>query len=112
MIIRSNAAKELMRTVMREGKGGIAFSDREQAIVEGRLLSDNPKTLRELASDFGVSGSRIDDIAKNTILKIEKLARRHYRDVPVLRESIKEQVLLQEFILQPVHYKEKKGQSR
>jgi RNA polymerase sigma-32 factor len=52
-------------------KGLNVLNDREREIVVSRWLRDNPMTLRELSSKYGVSGERIRQIEENSLKKIQ-----------------------------------------
>lgn len=49
-----------------------ALNDRERRIFEARRLSDNPATLEDLSSEFGVSRERIRQIEVRAFEKVQK----------------------------------------
>jgi len=46
---------------------------RERRIVEQRILTDSPRTLQELADDFGISRERVRQIERNALGKLKPL---------------------------------------
>jgi len=49
------------------------LNPREQQIIQQRILSENPKTLQELADHFGVSRERIRQLEKNALRKMKEV---------------------------------------
>ena len=52
-------------------RGMDQLNPREQQIVRERLLVDNPRTLQELADDFGISRERVRQIEQKALKKLE-----------------------------------------
>jgi RNA polymerase sigma-32 factor len=48
------------------------LNDRERRIFEARRLADDPVTLEELASEFGVSRERVRQIEVRAFEKVQK----------------------------------------
>jgi RNA polymerase sigma-32 factor len=48
------------------------LNERERHIVQHRILSDTPRTLQELANDYGISRERVRQLEKNALQKIKK----------------------------------------
>jgi RNA polymerase sigma-32 factor len=46
------------------------LNERERQIIHDRILSDAPRTLQELADDYGISRERIRQLEKNALLKM------------------------------------------
>jgi len=46
------------------------LNQREQRIVQDRILADHPRTLQELADDYGISRERVRQLEKNALTKI------------------------------------------
>jgi RNA polymerase sigma-32 factor len=46
------------------------LNDRERRIVHDRILCDAPRTLQELADDYGISRERIRQLEKNALAKL------------------------------------------
>jgi len=44
---------------------------RERQIIHDRILSDQPRTLQELADDYGISRERIRQLEKNALAKLK-----------------------------------------
>jgi RNA polymerase sigma-32 factor len=49
-----------------------SLNDRERRIFEARRLTDNPATLEDLSSEFGVSRERIRQIEVRAFEKVQK----------------------------------------
>jgi RNA polymerase sigma-32 factor len=47
------------------------LNDRERRIVHDRILQDHPRTLQELADDYGISRERIRQLEKNALAKLK-----------------------------------------
>jgi RNA polymerase sigma-32 factor len=47
------------------------LNDRERRIVQDRILQDHPRTLQELADDYGISRERIRQLEKNALAKLK-----------------------------------------
>lgn len=52
-------------------RGMDQLNPREQQIVRERLLVENPRTLQELADDFGISRERVRQIEQKALKKLE-----------------------------------------
>jgi RNA polymerase sigma-32 factor len=48
------------------------LNDRERRILEDRILSEEPRTLQELADDFGISRERVRQLEKNALGKMRE----------------------------------------
>jgi RNA polymerase sigma-32 factor len=48
------------------------LNDRERRILEDRILSEEPRTLQELADDFGISRERVRQLEKNALDKMRE----------------------------------------
>jgi len=46
------------------------LNDRERQIIQDRILNDSPRTLQELADDYGISRERVRQLEKNALLKM------------------------------------------
>jgi RNA polymerase sigma-32 factor len=49
------------------------LNDRERRIVHDRILQDHPRTLQELADDYGISRERVRQLEKNALAKLKGL---------------------------------------
>lgn len=47
------------------------LNEREQRIVHDRILADEPRTLQELAEDYGISRERVRQLEKNALAKLK-----------------------------------------
>ena len=48
------------------------LNDRERRIVHDRILADAPRTLQELADDYGISRERVRQLEKNALAKLKE----------------------------------------
>ncbi len=46
------------------------LNERERRIVSDRILAENPRTLQELADDYGISRERVRQLEKNALEKV------------------------------------------
>ena len=46
------------------------LNDRERQIIRERILTDQPRTLQELADRFGISRERVRQLEANALLKL------------------------------------------
>jgi RNA polymerase sigma-32 factor len=53
------------------------LNDRERRIFEARRLAEDPATLADLASEFGVSRERVRQIDVNSFWKVQKMVKSH-----------------------------------
>ena len=64
--------EEQRLTEKRVRKAMQGLNERERHIVKDRILSDQPRTLQELADDYGISRERIRQVEKNALEKIRR----------------------------------------
>lgn len=57
------------------------LNDRERRIFEARRLSEDPVTLEDLSSEFGVSRERVRQIEVRAFEKVQKAVRRGAREL-------------------------------
>jgi len=76
---RENQEEALLR---REEEGGreatvaaalAALNDRERHIVHERILAEVPRTLQDVADDYGITRERVRQLEKNALAKLRKL---------------------------------------
>jgi RNA polymerase sigma-32 factor len=67
------------RQLLRNAMGGL--NDRERRIFEARRLADDPITLEELSSEFGVSRERVRQIEVRAFEKVQRAVRKGARDM-------------------------------
>jgi RNA polymerase sigma-32 factor len=57
------------------------LNDKEQVILESRLLNDEPQTLQNIADQFGISRERVRQIEANLLKKLKKHFEKELPDV-------------------------------
>jgi len=62
--------QEEARLAGRVGQALERLNDRERRIVHDRILADEPRTLQELADDYGISRERVRQLEKNALDKL------------------------------------------
>lgn len=58
------------------------LNEREQRIIHDRILSEQPRTLQELADDYGISRERIRQLEKNALDKLKGALAAEYQPAP------------------------------
>jgi RNA polymerase sigma-32 factor len=53
------------------GRAMEALNDRDRRIIHDRILCDSPRTLQELADDYGISRERVRQLEKNALQKMK-----------------------------------------
>ena len=61
----------------------VALNERERRIFEARRLAENPATLEDLSSEFGVSRERIRQIEVRAFEKVQKAVQNPTRSRPI-----------------------------
>jgi len=74
------------RRLLRDAMGSL--NDREKRIFEARRLADDPVTLEELSSEFGVSRERVRQIEVRAFEKVQKAVRKGARELEKPRAEI------------------------
>lgn len=75
---RENQEEILLRTEeetllsIRIGRALAILNERERRIVQDRILTDRPRTLQELADDYGISRERVRQLEKSALEKIRE----------------------------------------
>jgi RNA polymerase sigma-32 factor len=67
------------RKLLRDAIG--VLNDREKRIFEARRLSDDPATLEDLSTEFGVSRERVRQIEVRAFEKVQKAVRKGAKDL-------------------------------
>jgi RNA polymerase sigma-32 factor len=82
------ASEELdsRRKLLRDAMG--VLNDREKRIFEARRLAEEPITLEELSTEFGVSRERVRQIEVRAFEKVQKAVRRGARELEKPRAEI------------------------
>jgi RNA polymerase sigma-32 factor len=84
-LIDESASQESVLVTYEDGQNRLAamrdalglLNPRERRIFEARRLADDPITLEELSSEFGVSRERVRQIEVRAFEKIQEAARRN-----------------------------------
>jgi RNA polymerase sigma-32 factor len=58
-----------------------SLNDKEQMILQTRLLSDEPQTLQDIADIFGISRERVRQIEVNLLKKMKKYLEQELPDI-------------------------------
>ena len=58
-----------------------SLNDKEQMILQNRLLSDEPQTLQDIADIFGISRERVRQIEVNLLKKMKKYLEQEVPDI-------------------------------
>jgi RNA polymerase sigma-32 factor len=66
------------------GEFGDALPERERKLVDGRWLSAEPRPLRELGDEFGVSGERARQLEASLLKRFRRYARERLEPEPAL----------------------------
>ena len=69
------------------GEALTVLNDRERRIFEARRLTDQPRTLEELADEFGVSRERVRQIEVRAFEKVQKAVRQRIAAMQMPRPS-------------------------
>jgi RNA polymerase sigma-32 factor len=72
-IVARNEEQQLVRDAVDELKSNC--DDKERSVLDNRLLTDEPQTLREIGECFGVSRERIRQVENKMIAKLRKILR-------------------------------------
>jgi RNA polymerase sigma-32 factor len=64
------------------------LNERERRIFEARRLSDDPVTLEELSTEFGVSRERVRQIEVRAFEKVQKAVKKTARELEKPRAEI------------------------
>jgi len=61
--------EQLLSARVQQAMGSL--NERERRIVHDRILSDEPRTLQELADDYGISRERVRQLERNALAKMK-----------------------------------------
>ena len=75
----ANQESDTRRQLLRDAMG--VLNDRERRIFEARRLAEEPMTLEELSSEFGVSRERVRQIEVRAFEKVQKAVRKGAREL-------------------------------
>jgi RNA polymerase sigma-32 factor len=74
------------RKLLKDAMG--TLNERERRIFEARRLADDPVTLEELSSEFGVSRERVRQIEVRAFEKVQKAVKKTARELEKPRAEI------------------------
>ena len=86
-VVASREIKERMFDILNDLQKNL--NDKEQMILQTRLLSDEPQTLQDIADIFGISRERVRQIEVNLLKKMKKYLE---QEVPDIRNFFGEEV--------------------
>jgi RNA polymerase sigma-32 factor len=84
--LAENEEADNRRQLLRDAMG--VLNDRERRIFEARRLADDPITLEDLSSEFGVSRERVRQIEVRAFEKVQKAVRKGARELERPRAEI------------------------
>jgi len=87
-VVAGREIKERMFDIINDLQKNL--NDKEQMILQTRLLSDEPRTLQDIADIFGISRERVRQIEVNLLKKMKKYLE---QEVPDIRNFFGEEVL-------------------
>lgn len=50
-----------------------ALNERERSIIHDRILTDDPRTLQDIAADYGISRERVRQLEHNAMKKMRRV---------------------------------------
>ena len=78
-VVAGREIKERMYELLNELQKSL--NDKEQMILQTRLLSDEPRTLQDIADIFGISRERVRQIEVNLLKKMKKYLEQEVPDI-------------------------------
>jgi RNA polymerase sigma-32 factor len=69
-IVANREIRERLDSILRSMKESL--NEKEQTILDARLLTDEPRTLQDIADSFGISRERVRQIEANLLKKMKK----------------------------------------
>jgi RNA polymerase sigma-32 factor len=84
--LAENEEADNRRRLLRDAMG--VLNDRERRIFEARRLAEDPVTLEELSTEFGVSRERVRQIEVRAFEKVQKAVRKTARELEKPRAEI------------------------
>ena len=81
-----NEELDTRRQLLRDAMG--VLNDRERRIFEARRLSDEPMTLEDLSTEFGVSRERVRQIEVRAFEKVQKAVKKSAKELEKPRAEI------------------------
>ena len=84
--LAANEELDNRRQLLRDAMG--TLNDRERRIFEARRLADDPVTLEELSTEFGVSRERVRQIEVRAFEKVQKAVKKNARELEKPRAEL------------------------
>jgi RNA polymerase sigma-32 factor len=84
--LAENEELDSRRQLLRDAMGGL--NDREKRIFEARRLAEEPITLEELSSEFGVSRERVRQIEVRAFEKVQKAVKKGAKELEKPRAEL------------------------
>jgi len=78
-VVAGREIRERMAEILDEMQNNL--NDKEQMILQARLLSDEPQTLQDIADIFGISRERVRQIEVNLLKKMKKYLEQEAPDI-------------------------------
>jgi RNA polymerase sigma-32 factor len=78
-IVAGREIRQRMADILEDLKNSL--NDKEQMILQTRLLSDEPQTLQDIADTFGISRERVRQIEVNLLKKMKKYLEKEFPDI-------------------------------
>jgi RNA polymerase sigma-32 factor len=78
-VVASQEMRERLAVILTDLRGRL--NEKEQVILNTRLLSDEPKTLQTIADEFNISRERVRQIESNLLKKLRKQFEKEMPDI-------------------------------
>ncbi len=78
-MVAGREVKERVGEILNVLKGSL--NDKEKVIIDYRLMTDDPRTLQEIADEFGISRERVRQIEANLLKKMKKYMEEKVPDI-------------------------------
>jgi RNA polymerase sigma-32 factor len=78
-VVAGREIRQRMADILEDLKNSL--NDKEQMILQTRLLSDEPQTLQDIADTFGISRERVRQIEVNLLKKMKKYLEKEVPDI-------------------------------
>jgi RNA polymerase sigma-32 factor len=78
-VVAGREIRQRMADILEDLKNSL--NDKEQMILQTRLLSDEPQTLQDIADTFGISRERVRQIEVNLLKKMKKYLEKEFPDI-------------------------------
>jgi RNA polymerase sigma-32 factor len=78
-MVAGREVKERVEEILKVLKESL--NDKEKVIIDYRLMTDDPRTLQEIADEFGISRERVRQIEANLLKKMKKYMEEEVPDI-------------------------------